>query len=75
MTLRGKLTTKQAADRLGVTLSGLRRMVYAGKLAEVRLSDHIILYSEAEVDALARELTARPVRMGRPRKTKPWNGG
>ncbi len=73
MELRGKLTTKQAAARLGVTLSGLRRMVYAGKLAEIRLSERVILYSEADVERAKRKMAGR--RLGRPRKTKPWNGG
>lgn len=72
MELRGKLTTKQAADRLGVTLSGLRRMVYAGKLEEIRLSTRVILYSEVEVDKLA--VSRKGQRTGRPRTKKPWMG-
>lgn len=72
MELRGKLTTRQAADRLGVCISALRRMVYAGKLSELRISDRCILYSEAEVDKLLAKRQAR--RLGRPRKTKPWSG-
>ena len=73
MELRGKLTTRQAAARLGVCISALRRMVYAGKLAEIRLSARVILYSEAEIGRLIASRRGR--RLGRPRKTKPWNGG
>lgn len=74
MELRGKLTTRQAADRLGVCVSAIRRMVYAGELKDIRVSDHIILYSEADIDRVMRKMQARPKRIGRPRKSKPWNG-
>lgn len=74
MKLRGKLTTKQAAARLGVCISALRRMVYAGELKDIRVSDHIILYNEADIERVRRKIEGRPKRLGRPRKTKPWNG-
>lgn len=70
MTIRGKLTTKQAAARLGVCVSALRRMVYAGKLRDIRLSARVILYSEQEVER-ARRRMRKP---GRPRTREPWNG-
>lgn len=73
MELRGKLTTKQAALRLGVCISALRRMVYAGKIRDYRLSERVILYSAAEVDRLVAK--RRGQRRGRPRKSEPWNGG
>ncbi len=71
MKLRGKLTTKQAAARLGVCISALRRMVYAGKLKDIRLSDRVILYDERAVDRAKRKMQGP----GRPRTRKPWNGG
>ncbi len=72
MELRGKLTTKQAAARLGVCISRVRRMVYDGRLKEIKLSARVILYSEAEVDRLKLAMSSR--RLGRPRKTRPWDG-
>lgn len=72
MELRGKLTTKQAADRLGVCISALRNMVYSGKLKEIKLSARVILYSEAEVEKAKRKMADR--RLGRPRTREPWNG-
>lgn len=68
--LRGKLTTKQAAARLGVCISALRRMVYAGKLRDIRLSARVILYDEREVE----RAKSRMQGPGRPRMRKPWNG-
>lgn len=73
MKLRGKLTTKQAADRLGVCISALRNMVYSGKLKEIKLSARVILYSEAEVEKAKRKMADR--RLGRPRTREPWNNG
>lgn len=70
MKLRGKLTTKQAADRLGVCISALRRMVYAGKLRDIRLSARCILYDEREVERAKNRMRGP----GRPRTRKPWNG-
>ncbi len=46
-------------------------MVYAGKLAEIRLSDRVILYDERAVDRAKRKMQGP----GRPRTRKPWNGG
>lgn len=71
MKLRGKLTTKQAAARLGVCISAIRRMVYAGKLRDIKLSARVILYSEAEVERAKRRMR----KPGRPRTREPWNGG
>lgn len=72
MKLRGKLTTKQAAARLGVCISALRRMVYAGKIRDIKLSARVILYDEREVERARRRMNGR--RLGRPRTRKPWNG-
>jgi len=71
MELRGKLTTKQAAARLGVCISALRKMVYDGRLKEIKLSPRVILYSEAEVEKARGRIQPR---RGRPRKSEPWNG-
>lgn len=70
MKLRGKLTTKQAAARLGVCISALRRMVYVGKLRDIKLSARVILYDEREVERAKRRMRGP----GRPRTRKPWNG-
>lgn len=69
MSLRGKLTTKEAAARLGVCISSLRRMVYSGKLRDIKLSARVILYSEQEV-----EKAKSRMRLGRPRTSQPWSG-
>ncbi len=67
MKLRGLLTTQQAAARLQICISALRRMVYSGKLPEIRLSPRCIVYRKADV----RKLEARAGR-GRPRKKGFW---
>lgn len=71
MTIRGKLTTKEAAARLGVCISVLRRMVYAGKLKDIKLSARVILYDEREVERCKRRMR----KPGRPRTREPWNNG
>lgn len=57
------LTTAQAAARLGITDSQVRRLIIQGKLKARKPSPRVILVNEASV---ARYLETR--RLGRPRK-------
>ena len=66
MTALGRyLTTKEAAERLGVTTTHVRRLVAAGRLRGMALSDRMMLVEAGSVKTFKR----RPV--GRPRTKKP----
>ena len=67
--LRGYLTTKEAAERLGVTESHVCRLVRQGRLEAVRVGQRALLIRNASIRTLKR----RPP--GRPRKQRPTEGG
>jgi len=59
------LTTAQAAARLGITESGVRRMILRGKLAAWKPSPRTILIRREDIETAERSKAGRPKRKGR----------
>lgn len=67
--LRGYLTTQEAAERLGLTVSYVCRLIHKGRLDAIRLGGKVLLVKVASVRAF------KPRPPGRPRKNKRGKGG
>ncbi len=56
-------TKKQAAELLGIGLTGLNELIQSGKLRTVPLGGRVLIPTEA-LEALAREGDGQPIRRG-----------